>query len=148
MTELDWWFTDSDQLSKPMVKEANPGGARVWRSCTKDLFNRRTKMPEDVKKDAVYTAVENAGRRSVYQVFCKFICVWTCIRISKKQGPLGVLNFIEIHSKIYKKLSLSRNHNPYLVIPKYCKFVHLKNSSVIQENWREEDCLNQRYTLV
>ena len=66
----------------------------------------------------------------------------------KNPRPLGVLNFIEIHSKIYKKLSLSRNLNPYLVIPKYCKFVHLKMPSVIQENWREEDCLNQRYTLV
>ena len=93
-------------------------------------------------------AVENAGWRSVYQVFCKFTCVWTCIRISKNPRPLGVLNFIEIHSKIYKKLSLSRNLNPCLVIPKYCKFVHLKMPSVIQENWREEDCLNQRYTLV
>ena len=103
------------------------------RSCTKDLIEEEE---------------EDASRRSVYQVFCKFTCVCTCIRISKNSGPLGVLNFIEIHSKIYKKLSLSRNLNPYLVIPKYCKFVHLKMPSVIQENWREEDCLNQRYTLV
>ena len=66
--------------------------------------------------------------------FCKFTCMCTCIRISKNPGPLGVLNFIEIHCKMYKKLSLSCNPNPYLVIPKYCKFVHLKSSSVIQEN--------------
>ena len=47
-----------------------------------------------------------------------------------------------------KTFPFVRNLNPYLVIPKYCKFVHLKISSVIQENWREEHCLNQRYTLV
>ena len=104
---------------------------------------------QKMQADAVYNrTIENAGWRSVYQVFCKFTCMCTCIRISKNPGPLGVLNFNEIHSKIYKKLSLSRNPNPYLVIPKYCKFVHLKISSVIQENWREEHCLNQRYTLV
>ena len=68
--------------------------------------------------------------------------------VPKNPGPLGVLNFIEIHCKIYKKLSLSRNPNPYLVIPKYCKFVHLKFSSVNEENWRKEHCLNQRYILV
>ena len=33
-----------------------------------------------------------------------------------------------------KTFPFVRNLNPYLVIPKYCKFVHLKVSSVIQEN--------------
>ena len=93
-------------------------------------------------------AVENAGWRSVYQVFCKFTCVCTCIRISKNPGPREVLNFIKIHCKIYKKLSLSRNPNPYLVIPKYCKIRHLNFSPVNEENWRKEHCLNQRYILV
>ena len=92
--------------------------------------------------------IENAGRRSVYEVFCKFTCICTCIRNSKDPGPLGVLNFIEIHCKIYKKLSLSRNPNPYLVIPKYCKIRHLNFSPVNEENWRKEHCLNQRYILV
>ena len=58
-------------------------------------------------------------------------------------GWVGVLNFIEIHCKIYKKLSLSRNPNPYLVIPKYCKIRHLNFSPVNEENWRKEHCLNQ-----
>ena len=72
----------------------------------------------------------------------------TCIRVSKNPRPLGVLNFIEIHSKNLQKTFAFRNLNPYLIFPKHCNFVHLKTSSVIQENWREEDCLNQRYTLI
>ena len=56
-------------------------------------------------------------------------------KCDKMQKDRILLNFIEIHSKIYKKLSLSRNLNLYLVIPKYCKFVHLKMPSVIQENF-------------
>ena len=120
----------------------------IKRSCTKDLFSRQTKLSEDAS-NAVYTGDRKCRlAQCITSFFCKFTCMCTCIRISKNPGPLGVLNFIEIHSKIYKKLSLSRNPNPYLVIPKYCKFVHLKISSVIQENWREEHCLNQRYTLV
>ena len=62
--------------------------------------------------------------------------------------PTILLNFIEIHSKNLQKTFAFGNLNPYLVFPKHCNFVHLKNSSVIQENWREEDCLNQRYTLI
>ena len=64
----------------------------------------------------MYTAVENAGRRSVYQVFCKFTYVWTCIRISENPRPLGVLNLIEFTLKSTKNFRF-RNLNPYLVIP-------------------------------
>ena len=87
--------------------------------------------------------------RSVYTKF--FVILLECALVyafPKNPRPLGVLNFIEIHSKNLQKTFAFRNLNPYLVFPKHCNFVHLKNSSVIQENWREEDCLNQRYTLV
>ena len=91
---------------KRILEGHEPKGA-AQRTCS-IVKPRRQKM----QADAVYNqAIENAGWRSVYQVFCKFTCMCTCIRISKNPGPLGVLNFIEIHCKIYKKLSLSRNPN-------------------------------------
>ena len=47
------------------------------------------------------------------EVFCIFTCVCVLVYVVPKSSqPGGVLNFIEIHYQIYKKLSLSINLNP------------------------------------
>ena len=47
------------------------------------------------------------------EVFCIFTCVCVLVYVVPKSSQPGrMLNFIEIHYQIYKKLSLSFNLNP------------------------------------
>ena len=46
------------------------------------------------------------------KVFCKFTCVCVLVyEVPKSSYPGIVLNFIEIHYQLYKKISLSISHN-------------------------------------
>ena len=98
---------------KRILEGHEPKGA-AQRTCS-IVKPRRQKM----QADAVYNQAIEMQAGAVYIKF--FVNLLACALVyafPKNPRPLGVLNFIEIHCKIYKKLSLSRNPNPYLVIPK------------------------------